>query len=234
MYNMYKPTALIGAVSIVLAAPAASSAAPASSPRATLVTAAFQTTSKTQALALVNKAIGAIDATLAKAPANRDAQLQQGIALGYRGKLTRSMGDARRGRDLLTAFAKRHPSDPEAQIALGGWHLPVIGEVGGFVGGTALGASKSKGLTALDRAVRLGGNRAFFPAYAGLARIALDSGDAAAAKPLLQKAAGAAAPSEVDRITQAAAKRVLALVNAGDAKGASRLARQLLPFGRVS
>lgn len=230
---MHKPTALFGAVSIILAAPAVL-AAPAESPRATLVTAAFQTKSKTQALALVNKAISALDATLAKTPANRDAQLQQGIALGYRGKLTRSMGDARRGRDLLTAFAKRHPGDPEAQIALGGWHLTVITEVGGFLGSTALGASKSKGLAALGKAVSLGGNRAFFPAYAGLARVALDSGDAQAAKPLLEKAVGAQASSEVDRITQAAARRVLALIRAGDAKAASRLAKQLLPFGRVS
>lgn len=230
---MHKPTAFLGAVSMILTAPAVA-AAPVAMPRATLVAAAFQTTSKTQALALVNKAIGTLDATLAKAPGNRDAQLQQGIAFGYRGKLTRSVSDARRGRDLLTAFAKRHPGDPEAQIALGGWHLTVIAEVGGFLGSTALGASKSKGLAALDKAVSLGGNRAFFPAYAGLARVALDADDAKAVKPLLQKAAGATTPTEVDRITKAAAKRVLALIDAGDAKGASRLARQLLPFGQVS
>jgi CO dehydrogenase/acetyl-CoA synthase delta subunit len=135
---------------------------------------------------------------------------------------------------LLTTFANRHPSDPEAQIALGGWHLTVINEVGGFVGGSALGASKSKGLAALNKAVSLGGNRAFFPAYAGLARIALDAKDAPAAKLLLDKAVRAPAPAEVDRITQAAAKRVVALIRAGDNKGASRLAEQLLPFGRIS
>ncbi len=227
---MHKSTAFLGAAAIVLAAPAASAA----SPRATLVTAAFQTGGKTQALALVNQAIRSLDATLAKEPGNRDAQLQQGIAYGYRGKLTRSLGDARRGRDLLTTFANRHPSDPEAQIALGGWHLTVINEVGGFVGGSALGASKSKGLAALNKAVSLGGNRAFFPADAGLARLALDAKDASAAKLLLDKAVRAPAPAEVDRITQAAAKRVVALIRAGDNKGASRLAEQLLPFGRIS
>lgn len=226
---MHKSTFILGAAAIVLAAPAVSAA----SPRATLVTAAFQTNGKTQALALVNEAIKSLDATLAKEPANRDAQLQQGIAYGYRGKLTRSLGDARRGRDLLTTFANRHPSDPEAQIALGGWHLTVITEVGGFVGSSALGASKSKGLAALSKAVSLGGNRAFFPAYAGLARIALDAKDAPAAKIFLDKAVNASAPTEVDRITQAAAKCVAALIRAGDNKGASRLAQQLLPFGRV-
>ena len=97
---MHKTTAFLGAAAIVLAAPAASAA----SPRATLVTAAFQTGGKTQALALVNQAIQSLDATLAKEPGNRDAQLQQGIAYGYRGKLTRSLGDARRGRDLLTTL----------------------------------------------------------------------------------------------------------------------------------
>lgn len=226
---MHKLTAFLGAAAIVLAAPAAAAA----SPRATLVTAAFQTNGKTQALALVNQAIKSLDAALAKQPGDRDAQLQQGIAYGYRGKLTRSLGDARRGRDLLTAFANRHPSDPEAQIALGGWHLTVITEVGGFVGSSALGASKSKGLAALNKAVNLGGNRAFFPAYAGLARVALDAKDAPAAKLLLDKAVNASAPTEVDRITQAAAKRVAALIRAGDNKAASHLAKQLLPFGRL-
>ena len=230
---MHKLTAIIGSATIVIASsvvPAASAA----SPRETLVTAAFQTSGKAQALALVNSAIGALNGTLAKQPANRDAQLQQGIALGYRGKLTRSISDAKRGRELLEAFAKRYPGDPEAQIAVGGWHFTVIADAGSFLGGTALGASKSKGLAAFNKAVSLGGNRAFFPAYAGLARVSLDASDARAAKPLLEQAVKAGAPNEVDKITQAAARRVLALINAGDTKGASKLARQLLPFGRVS
>ncbi|PQM26900.1 hypothetical protein CVO77_18150 [Sphingopyxis lindanitolerans] len=231
---MHKSIAFLTMVSIALAGPAASAAAPASSARATLVTAAFQTADKSRALGLVNKAIGSLAATLASDPGNRDAQLQQGIALGYRGKLTRSVGDARRGRDILNSFAARHPNDPEAQIALGGWHLTVIADVGTLIGGSALGASKSKGLAALNKAVNLGGNRAFFPAYAGLARVAFDAKDAPAAKLLLDKAVRASTPTEVDRITQAAAKRVVALIRAGDNKGASRLAEQLLPFGRIS
>jgi tetratricopeptide (TPR) repeat protein len=219
-----------------LAASAALLSAPhiaeAASPRATLVTAAFETSGKKQALALVNSAIGTLNATLAKDAGNRDAQLQQGIAYGYRGKLTNSIGDARKARDLLTRFVQRNPSDPEGQVALGGWHLTVLSSVGSFVGGT-IGASKSKGIAALDRAVKLGGNRAFFPAYAGLSRIALDSGDAAGAKALLEKATGAAAPSEVDRITRSAARQVLALLRQGKAKEAASLAQDLLPFGRV-
>lgn len=220
----------LAAAAVVLMSPQVIQAA---SPRATLVTAAFQTTGKSQALALVNSALGTLNATLAKDASNRDAQLQQGIAYGYRGKLTNSIGDARKARDLLTKFVQRHPGDPEAQVALGGWHLTVLGSVGSLVGGT-LGASKGKGIAALDRAVKLGGNRAFFPAYAGLSRIALDSGDAPAAKVLLEKAATGAAPAEVDRITRSAARQVLALLKQGKAKEASRLAENLLPFGRVS
>jgi len=220
----------LAAAIVALSAPQVAVAA---SPRATLVSAAFETGGKSQALALVNSAIGALNATLAKDANNRDAQLQQGIAYGYRGKLTRSIGDARKARDLLTKFVQRHPSDPEGQVALGGWHLTVLNDVGSLVGGT-LGASKSKGIAALDRAVKQGANRAFFPAYSGLSRIALDSSDVSAAKALLQKASSAAAPSEVDRITRAAAGRVLALINSGKPKEASRLAQDLLPFGRFS
>jgi hypothetical protein len=230
---MQKSFAFLTVASIAMAMPVAA-VAPANSPRTTLVTAAFQTTDKSRALALVNKAIGSLTATLASDPGNRDAQLQQGIALGYRGKLTRSVGDAKRGRDILNSYAVRHANDPEAQIALGGWHLTVIADAGAMLGGSVLGASKSKGLAALNKAVSLGGNRAFFPAYAGLTRIALDPKDAPAAQLLLDKAVGAQAPTEVDRITQAAAKRVVVLIRAGDNKGASRLAEQLLPFGRIS
>ena len=218
------------AAAVVLSVPHQAVAA---SPRATLVTAAFETSGKARALALVNSAIGTLNATLAKNAGDRDAQLQQGIAYGYRGKLTSSIGDARKARDLLTKFVQSHPSDPEGQVALGGWHLTVLSSVGSLVGGT-LGASKSKGIAALDRAVKLGGNRAFFPAYAGLSRIALSSSEAAAAKALLEKADGGAAPSEVDRITRSAARQVLALLNKGKSKEASQLAQDLLPFGRVS
>lgn len=204
------------------------------STRALLVAAAFQSGTKSQALSLVNKAIGALNATLKASPGDRDAQLQLGIAYGYRGKLNRSIGDARKGRELLQAFARKYPNDPEAQIALGGWHMTVIGDVGAIVGSAALGASKTKGKAALSKAVRLGGNRAFFPAYAGMLRIAVDEDDAAGAKALLTMAANASAPYEVDRITRKSAVRVLALLDAGRVDQASKLADQLLPFGMVS
>lgn len=224
---------LFAAVSIAIAAPATISAQ-GESARATLVTAAFQTGSKSTALSLVNKAIGSLNSTLKASPGDRDALLQQGIAYGYRGKLNKSIGDAKKGRQLLETFARKYPSDPEAQIALGGWHMTVIGDVGSLVGSTALGASKSKGKAALSKAVSLGGNRAFFPAYAGMSRIALDADDAANAKTYLVKASRGSTPQEVDRITKKSAARVLALINAGKNDEASKLAEQLLPFGRVS
>lgn len=205
----------------------------AETPRAMLVGAAFNTPSKAQATAMVNAALASLDRTLAANPQDRDAQLQRGIGLGYRGQLTRSVGDARASRAALTRFAQANPNDPDAYIALGGWHVSVLDTVGGFIGGTVLGANRRTGLTALDRAVRLGGNRAFFPAYAGLMRISTDKDDTQALA-LLDRAARGETPTEVDRITKAAAVRVAARLRAGDSAGASALAAQLRPFGRAN
>ncbi len=223
---MKVPMAMMAAVVLVAAAPT-------DGPRATLVRAAFATADKAQALAGVNSALTALDAILKRTPDDRNALLQQGIGLGYRGQLTRSIGDARRARGILEGLTKRNPNDPEAWVAYGGWHTSVIAYVGGFVGSSVLGANKRTGLDALSQAVRLGGNRAFFPAYAGLMRTRLDPEDAQAL-PLLERAGSAQAPAEVDRITQASARRVAALLKAGNRKEAQTLARQLLPFGRIA
>lgn len=229
MRKLLFPLVAIAALSSpVLAAPTPAG------PRDLLVRAAFVTHDKTQALALVNSALQGVQATLAKVPGDREARLQRGIALGYRGQLTRSVGDARTSRDLLTALSQSYPRDPEVQIALAGWHLSVVGDLGGFLGGTVLGANKTTGLQLLDKAVALGGNRAFFPAYAGLMRIRLNPNDTRAALALLDRAAAAATPSPVDRVTQAAAGRVAALLRKGNADGAAMLAKQLLPFGTIA
>ena len=227
MRNLACLTPLIVAA-IVLPAPSIAAA----TPRETLVQAAFATSDKAAALALINDALGKLQATLAQSPGDREARIQQGIGLGYRGQLTRSLGDARKSRDQLTALVQQYPNDPETQISLGGWHMSVIADLGGFFGGTALGASRKSGLAALDRAVALGGNHAFYPGYAGLIRLHADPKDATAPA-LLDRAANAGVTTELDRILQAAAKRASARLHAGDTAGAAAIAKQTLPFGRV-
>lgn len=224
--------ALLFPVAMAIAAPALAAPAPAASPRDTLIRAAFGAQSKQQALALIADALAQTEAVLAKSPGDREALLQHALATGYRGQLKRSPADAKATRDALIALAQHYPRDPEVQVALAGWHLTAVSDLGSFLARTLLGADKAKGLAALDRALALGGNRAFFPAYAALARLQLDSGDRQAALALADRAVGGTAPTPVDRIMQRAAQRLAAALKAGASPAAAAaLAKQLLPFG---
>jgi hypothetical protein len=217
------------AVSLVLPAPLSAAA----SPRDALIQAAFSTNDKAAALVLINGALTRLQATLGQSPNDRESLIQQGIGLGYRGQLTHSFGDARTARDELAALVQKYPNDPESQIALGGWHLSVIAELGSFLGGTALGANRKAGLAALDRAVALDGRHAFYTGYAGLSRLRLDARDPVAAA-LIDRAANAEVTTTLDRIFQTAARRVAARLHAGDTAGAAALAKQTLPFGAIA
>jgi hypothetical protein len=203
-------------------------------PRDELIRAAFATHDKGQALALVNQAITDSQTILTQAPGDREAKLQQALGIGYRGQLKRSPTDAKTAHGLLESLATSDPRDPEAQIAMAGWHLTAVGDLGNFLARTILGASRDSGFAALDKAVSLGGNRAFFPGYAALIRIKLDSSDTATPLRLAQRAAGAPAPGPIDRVMQHAAQRIIPMLQAGDGAAASKLAKQLLPFGTLS
>jgi hypothetical protein len=205
----------------------------AASPREDLIRAAFATRDKGQALALVDQAITDSQAILAQSPGDREAKLQQALGIGYRGQLKRSPTDAKAAHGLIQTLASSDPRDPEAQIALAGWHLTAVGDLGNFLARTVLGANRDAGFSALDKAVALGGNHAFFPGYAALIRIKLNSSDTAAALRLAQRAAAAPATSPIDRVMQRAAGRIIPLLQAGNGAAASDLAKQLLPFGSV-
>ncbi|HLZ79442.1 MAG TPA: hypothetical protein VKQ09_08900 [Sphingomonas sp.] len=226
------PSLLRSALAIALIAPLAVQAQ-AASPRDTLIRAAFATPDKAHALGLVNQAIAEANATLAQAPADHEAQLQHALGIGYRGQLTRSPSDARIAHHALEAIAAADPADAEVQIAVAGWHLTAVGDLGDFFARTLLGASRAQGLAALDRAVAMGGDRAFFPAYAALIRIKLDSSDTATPLHLAERAAAAPAPGTIDRVMQRAAIRLIPTLRAGQGAAASRIAKQLLPFGTV-
>lgn len=218
------------AISFAVVATASVSAA---SPRDTLIRAAFMTHDKAEALTLVNDAYVQTKATLAQAPGDREARLQQALAIGYRGQLSRSLPDAKAAHAALAEFAAANPRDPEAQIAIAGWHLTAVGDLGNFLAKSVLGASRAQGLASLDQAVALGGNHAFFPGYAALIRIKLNSSDVATALQLAQRSAGDQATTPIDRVVQQRAARLVPLLQAGDGAAASRLAAQLLPFGSL-
>jgi hypothetical protein len=84
-----------------------------------------------------------------------------------------------------------------------------------------------------DRAVALGGNRAMYPGLAALLRLAIDPDDPRG-RVLAEKAAAAATPQPLDRVFQRGAVAILASLKAGDGKATEKLARQLLPFGRLA
>ena len=203
----------------VLAAPAIAG------PRETLMNAAFSANNAQQARAEVANALAAANAELARNPNDSEAQLQQALAVGYRAKLTRNSGDAKKAKLLFSQFLAAHPRDPEAQLAIAGWNLDAIADVGPLLAKMVIGASK--------RAVALGQNRAMFAAYGALIRARLDPNDPLALK-LAQQAAIAATPTALDRLMQQRAAALLQSLRSGDKTGAATLAKRMLPFGTLA
>ena len=222
---MYK---LAAAIACVIASPACAAGA-----RDTLANAVFQMTGRDDALAQLKKLHASADAAIASNPGNRDAKMIRAMVIGYEAKLTRSRTGAVEARSAFEALAASDPRDPEAQAAVGSWHLDAVAALGGFLARTMLGANKATGFAALDRSVALGGNRAMFPALAALFRIQLDPRDARGMA-LADAATRGTAASQLDGTLQRSAGAVLARLRAGDFTGAQTLARTLLPLGRIS
>jgi len=216
------------AIAIVMAAPAA-----AATPREILTDAAFTATNKAEALAQVETALAGARAILLRNGNDREAQLQQAIAIGYRAKLKKARSDAVEAKRLMEALVAADPRNAEAHAALAGWHLDAVNTLGAFVARAALGADRTKGRAEMDLALRLGGNRALFPSMAALLRIQSDRTDVVAARALAQQATTAAAPTPIDRVMQRAATALLTPLRAGDGSGGQALANRLLPFGRL-
>lgn len=214
-------------IALLIAVPAL-----AATPRQVLMQAAFSASDKETALVRIGKAEEAATAILARNPKDREALLIRAMAIGYQAKLTRSRGDAITARRMFDMLATADPGDPEAHALVGGWHIDAISELGGLVAGAALGAKKSVGLEALDRAVTLGGDRAMFPGLAMLLRLSLNPKDAQAER-LAARAARAATPFELDRIMQRAAATMATTLKTGDSRTVQAMAKRLLPFGGV-
>jgi len=217
------------AAAVIACAPAAA----AETPRDILMGAAFTVPDKATALARIDRALKLAEAALARNSKDADARLQRAMAISYRGKLTRSRADVLAARRDFEALAAANPRHAEVQLALAGWHLESVAELGGLVARTALGARKATGLQTLNRALALGGNRALFPAFASMIRIQADPADVAGARRLAETALKADASNPVDRMMQRQAAALLPALRKGDGKAAARSAKLLLPFGRV-
>ena len=216
---------LIG-LTLALASPAS-----AASPRELLTQASFLTADKGTALRLINQGLAEAEAILAHDPQDKEAQMQRGVAIGDRGHLLRSPGDAKAARHIFESFLAANPRDPEAHLAIATWHLDTVDA--GFFAATLLGGKKDIGLAELDKAVALGGGRPFFTGFAALMRIRLNPNDVVAARSLAEQAAIAAAPTALDRIAKHAAQQLLIPLRNGDGRTAALLAKKYLPFGRL-
>jgi hypothetical protein len=210
------------------------SAAPADAETArdVLTQASFGARSKQAALQSIGEAERLAAAVLTRAPDDREARLMQATARSYRAKMNGSRADAIAARKMFEALASRAPHDPEPQLGLGAWHMGAVFKLGGMIGRAALGAQKSVGLAALDRAVAAGGDRAIYPGVAALLRLEQDAGDPKG-RALARVASRAAAPTAFDRMMQRAGAAMLASIQAGNASATKALAARLLPFGQI-
>lgn len=216
---------------LIAAAMLAATAANAETPRDVLTQTAFVLRDRALALQQIAGALAAADTTLARSPGDSEAQMTRAMATSYRAKLTHSRGDALSAKAQFEALAQKRPRDPEAQAALGAWHLSAVGSLGGMMARGALGARKATGLEATDRAIALGGDRALFPGIAGMMRLSIDPKDARGAS-LIEAAAKASTPTMLDRQFQRRAAQLATTIQAGDAKLTQALAKRLLPLGQ--
>jgi hypothetical protein len=223
---------LLGLAAIVATAVISCPAA-AETPRALLITAAFHTPDKQTALSRISTALKGAEAAVARNPKDMDARLQCALAISYRGKLTRNRGDLVTARKAFEAVVAADPTNAEAQMALAGWHLGAVIELGPMLARTALGARKATGIEALNQAIRLGGDRPIFPAFASLTHIQLNPGDIPGTRRLAEAAVKRRAATPIDQIMQKQAAALLQALRGGDGKAAAKTAKMLLPFGRI-
>jgi hypothetical protein len=219
---------------LAICAGAVCSPAHADASRDILVNAAFGTRDKATALTRVGQSVAAADAVLKKNPADENGRLQRALAISYRGKLSRSRTDVLAARREFEAIVAADPRNPEAQLALGAWHLAAVIEFGPFMARTVLGARTATGNQALERALTLGRDRASIPAFVSLQRIQIDPSDVAGARRLAEGAVKASANTQFDRVMQRQAATLLPALRNGNGKAAAALAKLLMPFGRVT
>jgi hypothetical protein len=226
--DLHVPKRLIAAVfACMMAMPLA-----AETPRDMLMEASFQDADKASVMRKVSAAHDAATRRLRHDAGDREAALMQATALGYQAKLTGSRAGAIAARKAMERLVAVAPGDAERHLALGAWHMGAVHKLGGMIARAALGGSRKAGLSCLDRAVALGGDRARYPGLAALLRLQLDPEDARG-RQLAEAAVRAAAPSAMDRHLQRAASAILAPLRAGDGAAVRRLAARLLPMGKL-
>ena len=198
-----------------------------------LVDAAYHETSKSEALAKLEAAIADADKGLALDAGSSDARLQKAIALGYRGKITKSRGDAKAAEEMIEAVIKRDPKNAMAYAALGGLHGEAVSNLGKFLAGTMMGSSAEKSMRAFQTATELAPTDMTIRALYAVNVIAMKQMDQKArVKALLTPVVKAPAKGEMGAVMKATARDMLAALNAGDDHTLKRIAWKARPFDR--
>ncbi len=199
--------------------------------RAGLAMAAYDTRDKAKALQLITAAEADFDSALAKSPANADAQLQKGVAIGYRAKLTKSPGLGKDARRRFEAVRAAHPDMALAWAAVAGWHGGAIATLGNFMAGTIMGAKAGEVDSGFGRALKLDPTNPVQRTVYAMTLLDLNDGNAGKAATVLQGIGQMPAPDAYEALLRAQGVQLAASLKAGNAKAAQALARRLQAFG---
>jgi hypothetical protein len=201
--------------------------------RAQLALAAYSTRNKARAIEMIGAAEKDIDAALAKAPANVEAQLQKAVVVGYHAKLTRSPGLAKESRRRFEAVRAAHPDSALAWSGIAGWHGGAVATLGGFMASMAMGAKAAEVDPGFRQAIKLDPTNPIHRTVYAMTLLDLDSKNAAKAAAVLQGIGQVPANDAYEAFVRAQGVQLLAAVQAGDAGAAQTLARRLQAFGTL-
>jgi len=201
--------------------------------RAALTRAAFLTTDRAQAKALVEQGEADADAALKLDPRNYDALFQHASGIGYRATLTNSPKLAGQTKSIMTALTRSDPTRAEAWLGLGAWNGEALDSLGRFMAGMVLGAKLAAMNENFAEAERRWPTNPVPFAYHGCLVLRIDPGQSARAQVLLAVAVRNHAREAYEVTAQKGAADVLALLQRGDVKEARLLARKLGSFGRL-
>ena len=201
--------------------------------RAALVQAAYQTSDKAAALALVGAAERDFDAALVKAPGSLDALFQKGVAVGYRAKLTKSPGLGKEALARFKALRAAHPENSLGWAAVAGWNAGAISTLGSFMAKTVLGAKPDEVEPGFAKAIKLEPTNPVQRTVYALTMMDLDKGNAAKVATALQGVGQLPARDGYEAFMRAQGVQLAAALKAGDAKAAQGLARRLMAFGSL-
>lgn len=202
--------------------------------RATLTRAAYFTTDRATAEALIDAAL--IDARRGQSRDVRALEplLQEGVALGYRAKLQQSPKVAKQAKRVFEAALLLDQKSAFAAMSFGAWNGEPIADLGGFIARTMLGATQDKALKYYDLTLSLDPQNPALPIFYAFNIYRIDDEKyGAKAKALLEASLKLKPQDQFALMLQKSAREVLASMQAGDIAATSRLIRLRQPFGQI-